>query len=78
MIFSTPATCTFQAFSTAMAEIKNYLWDFRRDGDSEEVHGHIHTSHHENEQAVARVAVGAQALLEEVKERMSLKLANTQ
>lgn len=41
-----------------------YLWDFGCDGDSEEVHGHIHTSHHENEQAMTRVTVGAQALLE--------------
>lgn len=41
----------------------NYLWDFRCDGDSEEVHGYVHTSHHENKQAMAWVAMGAQALL---------------
>lgn len=56
--------------NTAMAVIFdwNYLWDFRCDGDSEQVHGHIHASHHDNEQAMARVAVGAQALLQEVEE----------
>lgn len=32
----------------AMAGIKNYLWDFRCDGDSEEVHRHVHSGHHEN------------------------------
>lgn len=41
----------------------SYLWDFRCDGDSEQVHRHIHTSHHEDEQAMARVAVGAQTFL---------------
>lgn len=47
----------------------NYLWDFRCDGHSEEVHGHIHASHHDNKQAMARVAIGAQAFLEKGKER---------
>lgn len=42
----------------------SYLWDFWRDGDSEEVHGHVHASHHEDKQAVTRVSMGAQALLE--------------
>lgn len=47
-----------------------YLWYFRCDGDSEEVHGHIHANHHENEQAMARVTMGAQASLESVIRRM--------
>lgn len=55
---------------------QNYLGDFRCYGDSEEVHGHVHASHHENEQAVARVAVGAQALLNEGKQKMFSKLAS--
>lgn len=55
-----------------MTKMRNYLWNSRCDGDSKQVHGHIHASHHENEQAMARVAVGAQALLEVVKEKTSL------
>lgn len=47
----------------------DYLWNFRCDGHSEEVHGQIHASHHENKQAMARVAVGTQAFLEKDKER---------
>lgn len=44
-------------------ESYNYLRDFRCNGDSEEVHGYIHTSHHGDEQGVARVAMGTQASL---------------
>lgn len=51
-----------------------YFWDFRGDGDSEEVHGHIHSSHHENEQAMTRVTVGPQALLESVTSRVVITL----
>lgn len=64
-------TLTFFEFSH-----KSYLWDFRSDGNSEEIHGHVHTSHHENEQAMTRVAMSAQALLEEVKQMMFLKINN--
>lgn len=44
---------------------QSYLRDFGRDGDPEEVHGHVHPGHHEDEQAVPRVPVRAQALLQE-------------
>lgn len=41
-----------------------YLWQAGRDGDPKEVHGHAHPSHHGDEQAVAGVAMGTQALLQ--------------
>lgn len=50
-----------------------YLWDIRCDGDSKEVHGHIHPSHHGDKQAVARIAMGAQALLQSVKQKIFVK-----
>lgn len=46
----------------------HYLRNIRCDGDSKEVHGQVHTSHHDDKQAVARVAVATQALLEGVKQ----------
>lgn len=40
-----------------------YLGHLGRDGDPEEVHGHVHAGHHGQEQAVPRVTVRPQALL---------------
>lgn len=55
-----------------------YLWNIRCDGDSKEVHGQVHPSHHENKQAVARVAMATQALLERVKQIGFVKLKKKQ
>lgn len=49
--------------------LTNYLWDAGCDGHSEQIHGYTHAAHHEEQQAMAGVAVGAQALLSVGKEK---------
>lgn len=64
------ARCTFTSCSRRR---KEYLWHAGGDGDSKEVHGQGHPSHHDDQQAVARVAMGAQALLQNVNQMRSFQ-----
>lgn len=65
------AQCTFTSCSRRRVQ---YLWHAGRDGDSKEVHGQGHPSHHSDKQVVARVAMGTQALLESFNQVRSLEL----